>query len=39
MIDEEGNIKLVDLGYAKIMKKDKTYTLCGTEAYMSPELI
>lgn len=39
MIDQEGNIKLIDFGYAKTLDKQKTYTLCGTESYMSPEVI
>jgi len=30
MIDSEGNIKLVDLGFAKKLDDIKTYTLCGT---------
>lgn len=39
MIDEDGNVKFIDFGYAKQLTKQKTYTLCGTDAYMSPELI
>lgn len=39
MIDNEGDIKLVDFGYSKMMEKDKTFTLCGTQNYMCPELI
>ncbi len=30
LIDSDGNIKLIDFGYSKIMDNDKTYTLCGT---------
>ena len=39
MIDNEGDIKLIDFGYSKLMDKEKTYTLCGTQNYMSPELV
>lgn len=39
MIDKTGNLKLVDFGYAKVLDKLKTFTVCGTESYMSPEII
>lgn len=32
-------LKLGDFGLAKIMTNDKTYTMCGTTDYLSPELI
>jgi serine/threonine protein kinase len=38
MIDKEGYIKVVDMGFAKIVK-DRTYTLCGTPEYLAPELV
>lgn len=38
MIDGEGYIKMVDFGFAKVVK-DKTFTLCGTPEYMAPEII
>jgi len=38
MIDDVGYIKVVDFGFAKIVT-DKTYTLCGTPEYLSPELV
>mmetsp|Transcript_17924 Transcript_17924/g.39540 ORF Transcript_17924/g.39540 Transcript_17924/m.39540 type:complete len:267 (-) Transcript_17924:7-807(-) len=38
MIDDKGYIKVVDFGFAKIVE-DKTYTLCGTPEYLSPELV
>jgi len=38
MIDELGYIKVVDFGFAKRVE-DKTYTLCGTPEYLSPELV
>jgi serine/threonine protein kinase len=51
MLDDRGYLKLIDFGFAKkvpFMKKDangemkvfaKSYTLCGTPEYLSPELI
>ncbi|KAG7372334.1 serine/threonine protein kinase [Nitzschia inconspicua] len=38
MIDAEGYIKIVDLGFAKIIV-DKSYTFCGTPDYLAPEII
>lgn len=38
LIDGLGYCVLVDLGFAKIVM-DKTYTLCGTPEYLSPEII
>lgn len=38
MIDQEGYIKMVDFGFAKVVT-DKTYTLCGTPEYMAPEIL
>ncbi|EQC34487.1 AGC/PKA protein kinase, variant [Saprolegnia diclina VS20] len=38
LIDEEGYIKVVDFGFAKICQ-DRTYTLCGTPEYLAPELV
>mmetsp|Transcript_41508 Transcript_41508/g.47877 ORF Transcript_41508/g.47877 Transcript_41508/m.47877 type:complete len:126 (+) Transcript_41508:1554-1931(+) len=40
IIDTEGHIKLVDFGFAKVLKdSEKTYTNCGTPGYMAPEVI
>ena len=39
IIDRFGNVKLADFGFAKIIKKDRTYTLCGTPEYLAPEII
>lgn len=33
MIDREGYIKVVDMGFAKVVR-DRTYTLCGTPEYL-----
>lgn len=39
LFDNKGNIKLADFGFAKVIHKNKTYTMCGTPEYLSPELI
>lgn len=40
LITAEGFIKVADLGFAKLIPKDKrTWTLCGTPDYMAPEII
>mmetsp|Transcript_5867 Transcript_5867/g.11184 ORF Transcript_5867/g.11184 Transcript_5867/m.11184 type:complete len:1060 (+) Transcript_5867:347-3526(+) len=40
LITPSGYIKLADFGFAKkIIKGKKTYTTCGTPAYMAPEII
>ena len=38
LIDAEGYLKLVDFGFAKVVK-DRTYTVCGTPEYLAPELV
>ena len=38
LIDSDGYLKIVDFGFAKIVK-DRTYTLCGTPEYLAPELV
>jgi protein kinase A len=40
MIDKDGNLKLVDFGFAKMMTDEsRTKTLCGTPEYLAPEVI
>ncbi|VDL91515.1 unnamed protein product [Schistocephalus solidus] len=40
LITGEGFLKVADLGFAKLIPKDKrTWTLCGTPDYMAPEII
>lgn len=39
LISESGHVKLADFGFAKILESDRTYTLCGTPEYLSPEII
>jgi len=38
LFDSEGYLKLVDMGFAKVIK-DRTWTLCGTPEYLAPEII
>ena len=38
MIDEEGYLKLIDFGTAKIVD-GKSFTMVGTPHYMAPEVI
>ena len=42
MIDKEGNIKIIDFGFAKILTKQnnfRTFTNCGTVGYTAPEVL
>ncbi|KRX03955.1 Protein kinase-like domain [Pseudocohnilembus persalinus] len=39
LIDREGHIKITDFGFAKQLRNDRTYTLCGTPEYLAPEII
>lgn len=40
LIDKDGYPKLVDFGFAKVVKGGaKCYTLCGTPEYLAPEII
>ena len=39
MIDNKGYLKLINMGSAKIISQNKTYTLIGTPNYMAPEVI
>ena len=39
MIDQEGHIKLIDFGFAKILNKSNAITNCGTMGYTAPEII
>lgn len=38
MVDEDGYLKMIDFGTAKIIK-GRTYTTIGTPHYMAPEVI
>eukprot|EP00638_Chattonella_subsalsa_P003649 CAMPEP_0117750884 /NCGR_PEP_ID=MMETSP0947-20121206/10643_1 /TAXON_ID=44440 /ORGANISM="Chattonella subsalsa, Strain CCMP2191" /LENGTH=474 /DNA_ID=CAMNT_0005569155 /DNA_START=132 /DNA_END=1556 /DNA_ORIENTATION=+ len=39
MVCSDGHLKLGDLGLSKYLGKEVTMTLCGTESYMSPEVL
>jgi cGMP-dependent protein kinase len=39
MIDDKGYMKLIDMGTAKELKNQKTFTIIGTPHYMAPEVI
>ena len=40
LIEEDGYLKLIDFGMAKILKDDeKTNSFCGTPEYLAPEII
>ncbi|KAJ3257851.1 camp-dependent protein kinase catalytic subunit [Chytriomyces hyalinus] len=39
LIDAKGHIKITDFGFAKQIKEDQTWTLCGTPEYLAPEII
>ena len=38
LIDVQGNLKLTDFGFAKVIES-RTYTLCGTPEYLAPEIL
>lgn len=40
LISAQGHLKLADFGFSKMLRPgEKTYTACGTPAYMAPEII
>uniref|UniRef100_A0A5S6QTK3 Protein kinase domain-containing protein n=1 Tax=Trichuris muris TaxID=70415 RepID=A0A5S6QTK3_TRIMR len=39
LIDSKGYLKVTDLGLAKLIKTNRTYTMCGTPEYLAPEII
>jgi serine/threonine protein kinase len=39
LVDRSGHVKITDFGFAKVVRRTLTYTLCGTPDYQAPELI
>ncbi len=40
LVEEDGYLKLIDFGLAKILKEDEdTTTFCGTPEYLAPEMV
>lgn len=39
LLDSEGYTVIVDFGFAKLIKDNKTFTFCGTPLYLAPEII
>ena len=39
LLDNSGHVKLADFGFAKVVAKNRTFTLCGTPEYLAPEII
>jgi protein kinase A len=38
LIDKDGNLKITDLGFGKVIN-GFTWTLCGTPDYIAPEIV
>lgn len=38
MINSKGKIKMIDLGKSKLIKKERSYTICGTTHAMPPDI-
>ena len=36
---DTADLMLVDFGFAKFMKTDRTFTKCGTPGYSAPEVL
>lgn len=39
LIDEDGQVKLIDFGFSIQNPKGKLKLFCGTPSYMSPEIV
>ena len=38
MIDQKGRVTMIDLGHAKKIDRERTFTICGTTHSMPPEI-
>lgn len=38
MVNIKGKMKMIDLGKCKRIKKERTYTICGTTHAMPPDI-
>jgi len=38
MLTSDGQLKVIDMGFAKMLSGPRTYTFCGTVGYMAPEI-
>ena len=38
MIGDDGYLKMIDFGFAKIVTQ-RTFTICGTPEYIAPEIL
>jgi len=38
MLNKEGKVIMIDLGKAKLIRKERTYTICGTTHAMPPDI-
>lgn len=36
MMNDKGRVKMIDLGKSKLLKRERTYTICGTTHAMPP---
>ena len=39
MINSQGNVKLIDFGFSKILEKGRTFTTIGSPEYLAPEVL
>ena len=39
MVDHDGYFKLIDMGTAKVINNQRTFTIIGTPHYMAPEVL